>query len=100
MMDHHYFMIQFNSMIFCAEYKLLEELLQAQLLWLDGIFLMSRKTDRLHVELFALYNFYVEVFFDLKSDDPLYIKAFDQNNNLDPYMELINIDGAFERIEK
>ena len=85
-------------MIFCKEYLFLEELLQAQLLWLDGVFLLSRKTDRLHVELFALYDFYVEVFFDLKNDDPLYIKAFEQYKNLDPYLDQINIDDACERI--
>lgn len=85
-------------MIFCEEYHSLEELLQAQLLWLDGIFLLSRKTDRLHIELFALYDFYVEVFFDLKSDDPLYIKAFNQYYKLDLYLDQINIDDACERI--
>ena len=99
-MVHHYFIIQFILMISCEEYRFLDELLQAQLLWLDGDFLLSRKTDRLHVELFALYDFYVEVFFDLKNDDPLYIKAFDHYKYLDPYLGQINIDDACEGITR
>ena len=80
------------------EYKFLDELLQTQLLWINGVFLMSRKTERLNVELFSLYDFYVEIFFDLKFDDPLYIKTFDDSNCLDVYLEQINIDDVYERM--
>lgn len=87
-------------MLNCEEFQFLDELLQAQLLWIDGVFLMDRKTERLHVELFSLYGFYAEVFFDLKNDDPLYIKAFDHDDYLDVYMVQINIDDACERISR
>ena len=87
-------------MISCEEYQSLHELLQAQLLWLDGIRLMSRKTNKLNVELFTLYDFYAEIFFDKENEDPLYIKAFDNTNYLDVYLDKINIDKAFVRYWK
>jgi len=83
-------------MLTCEEYQNLDELLQAQLLWIDGVFLMGRKTEKLCVELFSLYDFYVEIFFDQQTDDPLYIKAFDNTNYLDAYLSQINIDDIFE----
>ncbi|HEU4470681.1 MAG TPA: hypothetical protein VFR58_06345 [Flavisolibacter sp.] len=83
-------------MLDCEEYQLLEETLQAQLLWLDGVFLMKRSTQKLDVHLYALYNFYVEVFFDQEVRDPLYFKPFDQLGYLDRYLDDINIDPAFD----
>jgi hypothetical protein len=83
-------------MLTCEEYQSLDELLQAQLLWVDGVFLISRKTEKLYVELFSLYDFYVEIFFDQQTDDPIYIKAFDHTNYLDIYLPQIDIDDIFE----
>ncbi len=81
------------------EYQSLDELLQAQLLWIDGVFLMMRKTERVNVELYSIYNFYTEVFFDKKNNEPLYIKAFELGKNMDAYLEMIDIDDIFERIK-
>jgi len=80
----------------CEEYQRLDELIQAQLLWKDGVYLMRRSTERLHVYLYSLYNFYVEVFFDKAIIEPLYFKALDDCNSLDPYLEAISIKDAFE----
>ena len=86
-------------MITCEEYQLLDELLQAQLLSRDGIYMMGRKTSKLNAELFALYNFYVEIFYDQKDDEPLYFKSFEFSRNLDSYLEIITIDAVFEKIK-
>ena len=85
-------------MISCEEYQLLDELLQAQLLKLDGAYLMLRKTKNLKVELYALYNFYVEVFYNKTDNEPLYFKSFECGRNLNIYLEAIIIDGIFERL--
>lgn len=81
----------------CGTYRLLDEALQAQLLWIDGTFLMARKTEKLKVELFSLYGFYAEIFFD-EEDEPLFIKPFEDVNGLQPYLKFINIDELFENI--
>lgn len=79
-------------------YKLVDESLQAQLLWIDGVFLMARETEKLKAELFSLYNFYVEVFFD-EGDDPLFIHPFENIERLQPYLKMIDISGLFENIK-
>lgn len=61
-------------MLSCEEYKLLDESLQAQVLWIDGVFLMARKKENLKAELFSLYSFYVEIFFE-ENDEPFFIRA-------------------------
>jgi hypothetical protein len=85
-------------MISCEEYQLLDDLLQAQLLKLDGVYLMLRKTANVKVELFALYGFYVEVFYKKSDNEPLYFKSFEGGRNLDVYLEAITIHGIFEKL--
>lgn len=85
-------------MFSCEDFRLLDENLQAQILWLDGVFLMSRKTERANIELFSLYNFYVEVFFEC--DEPLFIKAFKDVEAIDIYLKTINIDAVCESINR
>lgn len=82
-------------MLTCEEYQQLDELLQAQILWIDGAYLMMRTTPRLRVELYSLYHFYVEVFYDQRTEDPLYIKSFERTDYLEPYLEQISIDDIF-----
>jgi hypothetical protein len=86
-------------MLSCEEFQLLDELMQEQLLKIDGVFLMRRKTSKLHAELFALYDFYVEVFLEKSATTLLYIKAYDSVNKLDAYLENIIIDGLIRNIE-
>ena len=82
----------------CADYKLLDENLQAQLLWMHGTFLMARKTEKITAELFSLYDFYVEIFF-AEDEDPLFIKPFENICYLYVYLKSINIDAAFENMK-
>ncbi len=60
---------------------------------------MIRKTDKLTVELYAIYNFYTEVFYDKENNEPLYVKSFEIDKNLDVYLETIVIDDIFERMK-
>lgn len=85
-------------MFSCEDFRLLDENLQAQILWLDGVFLMGRKTEKASIELFSLYNFYVEVFFE-NNDEPLFMKAFKDTSSLETYLKSINIDSIYETIK-
>jgi len=82
----------------CERYKLLDENLQTQLLWFDGVFLMARKTKKLKAELYCIYGFYVEVFLD-EENEPLFINAFEDVKGLKPYLKMIKIDGLFENMK-
>jgi len=82
----------------CETYRTLDECLQAQLLWIDGVFLMARQTEKMKAELFSLYDFYVEIFFD-ESDEPFFIKAFEDVSGLQSYLKLIDIDELFENMK-
>ena len=79
-------------MLSFEEYLSLDEDLQTQVLSLDGVYLeLIRNARNLNVELYALYNFYVEIFFDKNTEEPLYLKPFKKMKYLDPYLELVNI---------
>jgi hypothetical protein len=84
-------------MISFKKYKSLPQSEQADILLEQGVFLeMIRQTSKLEVELYALEGFYVEVFFDRKTDEPLYLKAFRNLKLLEPYLIIIDIDHLFK----
>lgn len=82
----------------CEDYKSLDKCLQAQLLWIDGVFIMARETEILKAELFSLYGFYVEIFFD-KGGEPLFIKPFEDVLGLDRYLKSIDVGELFENMK-
>jgi hypothetical protein len=82
------------------EFQALNEDMQTQLLSLDGVYLdLNRSKGRYHIELYALYNFYVEIFFERSTEEPMYLKAFQKMKSLDPYLEMIDI-GEILRIRE
>ena len=81
-------------MVNFKQYKTLHEAIQLHLINTEAILLMSRKTSRLNIKLYSLYDFYVEVFCDRGEEDPLYIKAFIEAVNIDPYLDTIIINRA------
>ena len=87
-------MLSFN------EFQSLNEDMQTQLLSLDGVYLdLNRSKGKYHIELYALYNFYVEIYFDRLTEEPLYLKAFHKMKGLDFYLEMIDI-GEILRIRE
>jgi hypothetical protein len=83
-------------MLTFSEYIALDKDLQTQVLSLDGVYLeLIRSCRNLNVELYSLYHFYVEVFFDKVTEEPLYLKAFNSTRRLNPYLELIDIADVF-----
>jgi hypothetical protein len=77
------------------EYLELDEDLQTQLLSWDGVYLeLIRGSRNLNVELYALYGFYVEIFFDKETEEPLYLKPFRNLKYLEPYLEMVDISDV------
>ena len=70
---------------------------QAHILWKEGIYLgLERNTTKLHIELYGLHDFYVELFFNRLTEEPMYLKSFRQMKGLDPYLGAINVESLIE----
>ncbi|MES2881939.1 MAG: hypothetical protein V4676_07320 [Bacteroidota bacterium] len=83
------------------EYQILDEDMQTQLLSLNGVYLdlfcMELNCRR---ELYALYNFYVEIIFDEQTDEPLYLNPFDNTLQLEKYLDQIDVAESLVTGEK
>jgi hypothetical protein len=73
------------------EYNVLPDVKKTQLLWDNGVFLMNREDDNQLVNLYALFDFYVEVYYMQKSNEIKRIKTFKSINPLQPYLDRINL---------
>jgi len=82
-------------MLSCESFKVLDEALQQQLLWIDGVFLMGRETGKLRAKLFSLYGFYVKAFFD-EADELLFVKPFGEVGGLHHYLRMIDVNDLVE----
>jgi hypothetical protein len=79
-------------MLTFEEYLLLNEDLQSQVLSWDGVYLdLARNASKLSVELYALYDFYVEIFFDKETEEPIFLKPFADLKKLDPYLASMDL---------
>jgi hypothetical protein len=78
-------------------YKMLSQDLQAEILLECGVYLeLIRNAPRLSIELYGLFGFYVEVYFDKGTEEPLFLRPFSSVKELDPYLHQVEIDGIFE----
>ncbi|HEX2606423.1 MAG TPA: hypothetical protein VHK91_03550 [Flavisolibacter sp.] len=76
------------------EYRQLNEDLKAQILSWDGVSLdLYRECSKCSVELYALYGFYVEIYFDKFTENPIYLRSFNQTDRLEPYLNQLNIEN-------
>jgi hypothetical protein len=84
-------MLGFNA------YRMLSPALQAEILSEYGVDLqLVRLTAHHEIVLYALDGFYVEVFFDRKTEELLFLKPFNRMKHLDVYLPMIDIEGLFE----
>lgn len=84
-------------MVSYLTYKLLPQNRQAELLFLHGVYLqLIRKHADFNIELYALNQFYVELYFDKLTEEPLFLNAIESVEELEPYLLLIEIDELFE----
>ena len=78
-------------------YKTLSNDQQIDLLLEFGVYLdLARNTSQLSIELYALGDFYVEIYFNRATEDPLFLRAFHAVRELEPYLASIEIDSIFE----
>jgi len=66
---------------------------QAQYVWDRGRYLMNREGQRTLANLYAVSNFYVEVWYDRVSNSITAITCFDDVSKLDTYLNGISLDG-------
>lgn len=84
-------------MVVFLTFKMLPQDVQAEVLLKKGVYLeLIRKTSGLSIELYALSDFYVEVYFDQVTEEPLFLRAFRSIKELEPYLSLIEIESIFE----
>ena len=75
-----------------SQYRSLQQNEQVDLLLGDGVYLdLMRYTSNSYIELYALEDFYVEVYFEKTTEEPLFLRPFCDLRHLDPYLEEISI---------
>jgi hypothetical protein len=71
--------------------------MQAEILLEFGVYLeLTRHTSQLNIELYAVNDFYVEIYLDKETEEPFSLRAFYSTYELEPYLSLIEIDSIFE----
>jgi len=73
------------------EFNFLSEDEKAHAVW-QGAFLADREENGLMVQLYAISNFYVEVFYDPAANEILSFRAFNSRNLLLPYLADIKLN--------
>jgi hypothetical protein len=77
---------QFNS---------LDENEKHQLVWNEGVLLASREDNELKYLLYQVDSFYVELKYDVCSNEIKPCKSFVSTNFLEPYLTQINLNDLF-----
>jgi len=73
-------------MLTLYQYNLLPETERPALLWEDGVFLdLSRIEDGFKIMLYALYSFYVEVWYSQEDNKITMLRSFNSTAPLDAY---------------
>jgi hypothetical protein len=68
---------------------------QAQYLWDNGDYLLTRKGERSTSVLYAVDNFFVEVWYDEESSEITEIVSIDNFIRLDAYLKVVSLRGLF-----
>jgi hypothetical protein len=79
------------------QYKSLQQNEQVDLLLGDGVYLdLNRYTSSSYIELYALEDFYVEVYFERTTEEPMFLRPFTDLRQLDPYLAGISVEQLFQ----
>lgn len=77
-----------------STFNILPQGLQADVLLNSGVYLdLARETSKLNIELYALHEFYVEVYLDKITEDLVLLRAFESLRDLERYFHLIAINS-------
>lgn len=81
-------------MKFC-DFKSMDLPLQAHIIFKNGVYLGERFEDDLLVALYGIFDFYVEVYYRLKSGEILKLISFHSDILLEPYLMKIDLMKVF-----
>jgi hypothetical protein len=76
------------------QFKTLSRRKQFRDLLTNGVCIADRIVEESPVLLFQLYDFYVEVFFNLDGTEILLSRSFESTDELEPYLQPINLEGV------
>jgi hypothetical protein len=69
---------------------------KAWYLWNGGSFLMAYESDQFRFNLFRINNYYVELIYNLQTNDIEKIRAFFTDTLLTPYLQRIDLSKLME----
>lgn len=80
-----------------SEFCLLDDSSKGKTLLHYGVSLLNRVYAGLHIYLYKLDRFYVEVYFNPKYEMIQGFRAFEDDESLQPYLATIDISAAFAK---
>jgi hypothetical protein len=69
----------------------LNKIVQEEILLSCGVYLAGRTDKKFVYDLYQIDGFYVEFFYKPESETTIYVRAFDELDHLDAYLEEIDI---------
>lgn len=75
------------------EFDKLDENAKAYFLFASGTYIATQVDKEQYILLYQLDDFYVEIFHNLEDNSVQMIKSFSDIDNLNPYLEQLNIHG-------
>jgi hypothetical protein len=76
------------------QFNALDEMEQAEAVW-DGVFVADREDDQHRILLYQIDSFYVEAYYNNEHNVLVKFRSFSSINQLDPYLEKIDLTGKF-----
>ena len=80
------------------EFKFQPLSMQAYLICQHGIYLSERAEGDYFVALYALFDFYVEVYYRFKDSEVVIITSFHNTNLLEPYLKKISLSEIKQQL--
>jgi len=80
------------------QFRATSQYVQKSMIKLHGTFLLKRRTVETYAYLFQVDGFYVEVFFNERNGNILQIRAFDDLEHLEPYLNAIDISEILQQV--
>lgn len=74
------------------EFNILNKDDKARILWNSGVFLMNRFENGYSINLYSLFDFYVEVWYLSQTNEIERLHTFKSLEKLQPFIERINLD--------
>ena len=78
-----------------TEFRLLDEMKQAETLIEHGVFLTERLYKNFSIFLYQVNDFYVEVYHNLRFNVMQGMRSFEDDEALEPYLENIDISCLY-----